>query len=339
MAKRLLPLWPREIDPDYFPDEVVALFITTAYGLHFTWCDTYDKFMALRTVSWQFNNVIVTHVVPSLRELPCAVVNLLAINRLCVFKGLTNIELLARSANLKLFSSLPRLTTLTIEPYYGHEEVDYAALASSLTQCHSLTDLTLNRIQWMAEDALLPLTQLRALRLQNCRTRYSLTTLSALTDLEIRNDFAFRDEIYLPDTFALCMPHLRWLKLHWDQPVYHLESLTALEALDIGEPPQAALTDDLLIKLTRLKELRLCSMTHVTDEGLRRATQLTSLDLRECPDFTTRAVETLCNLEWLMILAKAAIRASQVQCRWKRWNNCCPTVRFTRIINKNRHAN
>lgn len=315
MTKRLLDLWPRVDYPDYFPDEVIARLLLEAYDLRVGNVTQYETLMEMRTVSFQFNNVIVTLVVPYLRKIPRQVVDRLTINRLLVFKSLTCITLkpnIWKRANSNLlFTGLHLLSVVKIDNYDAGTASTKAQerLAVALRHCPTLTALTLIAVSHMPSDALSPLTQLCALHLIQCRAAYSLDTLSNLTELKIlQEDGAYwgrEDEILLPDTFALHMPNLRRLHLRHDQPVYHLDRLTKLEMLSIGEEdPIGAITDETLGKLSLLTKLTLCGHTQVTDEGLRCATQLKHLDMRECPWFSTRAVETLHNLKYLLLYGK-----------------------------------
>jgi len=315
MPKRLLCLWPGADYPDYFPDEILACIILEAYDWRVTTVAHYEELMEHRTVSLQFNNVIVSLVVPYLREIPGRIVDCFTIDRLLVFKSLTCITLKPDHEKRKqydaLFTGLPLLSVVRIDQrsndYWSEKAEERLALA--LKRCQTLTDLTLIMVSQMPIDALLPLTQLHTLHLVQCRAPYILDTLSNLTELKIlQEDGAYwgrENELLSPATFAMYMPNLRNLRLRHDQPVYNLERLTKLEMLSIGEEdPIGAITDDTLGKLSLLTKLTLCGHTHVTDEGLRLATQLKDLDLRECPWFSTRAIETLHNLEHLLLYGK-----------------------------------
>ena len=309
--KRLLEVEPEGGWPLWMPDEILCALVLLAFGAELR-LHAFTALMALRTVSQQFARVIDACVVPRLEKIPADALDSLSFEQLLRFRGLTHLRLeswrLYDEEAARLLSGLPALTALRIDLEHLGEWGGEATQA--LSRCTALRKLRLDGFGWLGKKALLPLTELRTLRLYETRQAFKLHTLSNLTELVVKRDGLYNgweDELMPVDTFALYLTNLHTLRLPHYQYVAGVEHLTALHTLEMDEDRQGFLTGDKLVQLSQLTDLTLSPSSVLLDEALRRATQLRVLDIGHCDWFTERGIETLRALQRLVIADPGAI--------------------------------
>lgn len=312
MPKRLLELTDDETMQ--FPDEILCELVLQAY--HAGYLDSDEELrelLALRKTSQQYARVIKKCVIPRIWRLAPESVWKMPLGKLFAYSGLEELELRTQYVKNKelgyllMLGLLPRLRRLTVVrwPKRGGDD-DSREIARALPLATALIELTLDHIWSMPIDALEMMTQLRALRLRDCRTAFNISHLNALTELDVQNNdgayYGYMRDLWQRSLFAEKLPSLRVLVLPSSQRVDHLERMTALERLSLESGVD--LDDDTLTRLTTLTELTLPHDAPVSDHGLAQMTQLRCLDISECPWFTLNAIEPLQQLEYLLVFGE-----------------------------------
>lgn len=316
----------------HLPSEILTEILLWAHGRVFHTNHHFRAVLDWFTVSRYFHDVLLGQYRRRIEELPPGLMQTPAFDRLGDFPGMRRVCLQPQYARIKqcdpddghtrrdyrhFFKTHGQLSTVEVDDDFG------CVLASArwafrffgaLSKCRHLTELTLRHSDWLHNDTLLILTQLRSLRLQESRSCPALHTLTGLTSLEISRGGGglyngWEDTLQPPELFARHMPNLKRLHLDTYQMVADLHLLTALEDLNIDEPGETcseALSDACVTHhLTRLTSLKLSSRTALTDTGLRCATSLTHLDISHCDDrFTLCGIETLTRLQNLILFGK-----------------------------------
>ena len=315
--KRLLEVEPEGGWPLWMPDEILCALLLAVYDARIDTLDEYDDLMAQRRVSLQFARVIEQCVVPGIAFMAHYLVSQLPLERLLAFRGLTQLDLHLEYFKVAKFTALvtglPVLAAVRLRAWRKGDEAN-ALILRTLQQKATLTDLSLSGFKCLPNDAWLPMTQLRALRLdmQARDQTFALSTLTSLTLLDI--GYVPRAVPMLDPEVFVGLTQLRELRLPSDQPTRTLERLTALRVLSVGEPDAAsALTGDTLVSLALLEDLKLDESSSLSEEGLARATQLRSLDLSRCPWYSERALTPLTRLEHLVLAHGAAITKPRAQ--------------------------